>query len=595
MGELSTSQAAAGRGAADLARPAGAERFRGSPADAPPPWDVFRATPDAVIVMDAGGVVRDWNPAAEHIFGYSRDRAIGRTVAELVIPVPLRPAHRNALGRYLESGESTVLDRRLEVAALRSDGSEFSVEITVTRLADLEPPLFAGFVRDLSEREVIRLERVQQRMTFLARAGLVLDRSLDYDETLQGLAALTVPELAQLTVIDLLEDVGSIRTAVACAPEPQHARAVEAIRRDHPLDLASAHPVAAVLRSGEPMLVPSMEIEYQREIATGDEHFELMRRLRYHSAIVVPLVARQRVLGTLSLLRMEGARSYDQDDLALAEDLARRAALAVDNARLFQSTQQLARTLQESLLPQALPQIPGIHMVGRYRAAAQGQDVGGDFYDAFAIGENRWGIVIGDVCGKGAQAAALTALARYTIRALADRDAATVLGLLNDAVTRDQDFVRERFLTALMIVASADAGHLHLEMAAAGHPAPLVLRRDATVEKLSVSGPLIGVSHEAEYLSRNAVLHPGDTMLLYTDGLTDARAPARILTDSDLAEILVAAHGMGAERLAAFIEEQAIAGEDPRDDIAILVIELAHRSDEHATRHVGSPRAARLD
>ena len=192
MGELSTSQAAAGRGAADLARPAGAERFRGSPADAPPPWDVFRATPDAVIVMDAGGVVRDWNPAAEHIFGYSRDRAIGRTVAELVIPVPLRPAHRNALGRYLESGESTVLDRRLEVAALRSDGSEFSVEITVTRLADLEPPLFAGFVRDLSEREVIRLERVQQRMTFLARAGLVLDRSLDYDETLQGLAALTV-------------------------------------------------------------------------------------------------------------------------------------------------------------------------------------------------------------------------------------------------------------------------------------------------------------------------------------------------------------------------------------------------------------------
>ena len=545
--------------------------------------------------MDAGGVVRDWNPAAEHIFGYSRDRAIGRTVAELVIPVPLRPAHRNALGRYLESGESTVLDRRLEVAALRSDGSEFSVEITVTRLADLEPPLFAGFVRDLSEREVIRLERVQQRMTFLARAGLVLDRSLDYDETLQGLAALTVPELAQLTVIDLLEDAGSIRTAVACAPEPQHARAVEAIRRDHPLDLASAHPVAAVLRSGEPMLVPSMEIEYQREIATGDEHFELMRRLRYHSAIVVPLVARQRVLGTLSLLRMEGARSYDQDDLALAEDLARRAALAVDNARLFQSTQQLARTLQESLLPQALPQIPGIHMVGRYRAAAQGQDVGGDFYDAFAIGENRWGIVIGDVCGKGAQAAALTALARYTIRALADRDAATVLGLLNDAVTRDQDFVRERFLTALMIVASADAGHLHLEMAAAGHPAPLVLRRDATVEKLSVSGPLIGVSHEAEYLSRNAVLHPGDTMLLYTDGLTDARAPARILTDSDLAEILVAAHGMGAERLAAFIEEQAIAGEDPRDDIAILVIELAHRSDEHATRHVGSPRAARLD
>jgi hypothetical protein len=238
-------------------------------------------------------------------------------------------------------------------------------------------------------------------------------------------------------------------------------------------------------------------------------------------------------------------RGRDKDDLVLAEDLARRAAMAVDNARLFQSSQQLARTLQESLLPQALPHIPGIRIVGRYRAAAKGQDVGGDFYDAFAIGENSWGIVIGDVCGKGAQAAALTALARYTIRALADRDPATVLGRLNDAVTRDQEFVRDRFLTALMIIATIDSGQLRLELAAAGHPAPLVLRADATVERLAVSGPLIGVTSGVTYLPGHAVLSPGDTMLLYTDGLTDARAPVRILSESDLGEILLAAHGMG--------------------------------------------------
>jgi len=551
-----------------------------------PRWDVFGTSPDAVIVIDALGLVRDWNPAAERMFGHSRLEALGRETAELIVPEPLRSAHRNALRRYLETRESTILDRPLEVSALRSDGSEFPIEITVTRLPDVEPPLFAGFARDLSAREVVRLGRLQRQLTFLANAGLVLDSSLDYNETLQGIAALTVPELAQLTVIDLLEDAGSIHTAVACSPVPQHARAVEAMRRMHPIDLGGTHPVAGVLRSGAPVLLPSMSPDFQREIATGTEHFELMRRLRYHSAIVVPLVARQHVLGTLSLLRMEGALPYDEDDLVLAGDLARRAALAVDNARLFESSQHLARTLQESLLPHALPEIPGVRMAGRYRAAAQGQHVGGDFYDAFPTGDNRWGIVIGDVCGKGAQAAALTALARYTIRALADRDPATVLRLLNEAVIRDQGFVRERFLTALMVVAGAgagaDAGRLELELVAAGHPAPLVLRSDAAagpkVEKIAVSGPLIGVSPDVAYVASRTVLSPGDAIMLYTDGLTDARAPARILSEADLAEMLLEADGMDAGHLAEFIERKATCGEDPRDDIAILVIELVNQS-----------------
>jgi PAS domain S-box-containing protein len=539
-----------------------------------PPWDLFGTAPDAVIVMGADGLVRDWNPAAERIFGRSRDEAVGNEVAELIAPGPLRSADRHALRRHLASGEPTALDRPLEIAALRSDGSEFPVELTVARLPEVEPPLFAVFARDVTARDAARFEPLQRRLAFLAQAGLVLDRSLDYDETLESLAALTVPELAQLTVIDLVEDVGWIQTAVAYARESDHAREVEAIRRAHPLDRRSPHPVAAVLRTGEPMLLASMTVDFQREIAAGDEHFELMRRLRYHSAIVVPLIARQRVLGTLSLLRMEGARSYDQADLVLAEDLARRAALAVDNARLFQSAQHLAGTLQESLLPHALPEIPGVRMAARYRAAAQGQDVGGDFYDAFPIGESRWGIVIGDVCGKGAHAAALTALARYTIRALADRDPATVLRLLNEAVIREHDFVRGRFLTALMIVATPDAHGLSLEIAAAGHPAPLVLRENASIEQLSAPGLLIGVSSEAEYRGTHTALYPGDTMLLYTDGLTDARAPARMLSDSDLAGILVEAHGMDAEAVAAFVEDRATGGDDPRDDIAILVLEV---------------------
>jgi PAS domain S-box-containing protein len=535
---------------------------------------VFAAAPDAVILMDREGLIVDWNRAAEAIFGWRRADVLGRELAEVVVPGPLRDAHRNGLRRYLETSEATILGRRVELAALRADGTEFPVELTVTRLPAHAPPAFAGFVRDLGDRDLNQREnaRLQQRMAFLAQAGLVLDRSLDYNETLRRLAELTVPELAQLTVVDLLDDDGYVRTAVAAAAEPRRATDVELMRRAHPLERRSAHPVAAVLRRMEPMLLSSMTPEFQRQIAQGSEHYDLMRRLRYHSAIVVPLVARRRALGTLSLLQMEGAPSYGQDDLVLAEELARRAALAIDNARLFEATRHIARTLQDGLLPRRLPQIPGARLAGRFLAAAEGQEVGGDFYDAFAIAENRWGIAIGDVCGKGPEAAALTALARYTIRALADHGAETVLRRLNEAVLRDEPDGAGRYLTAIFATASVDTRQLQLDLAVGGHPPPLVLRADGTVERVPATGPLIGVTADVSYPPATLRLDPGDTLVLYTDGLTDARAPARILNDHELAELLVSGLGLDPEDLAESLERHATQGEQPRDDIAMLVL-----------------------
>lgn len=538
---------------------------------------MLKAAPEPVIVMSADGLVRDWNPAAEITFGYSRAEALGSPVADLIVPGPLRGAHREGLRRYLETGETRALGRRLELSAMRRDGSEFPVELTLTLVAELDPPLFVGFLRDLGDgspfpsRENVRL---QQRIAFLAQTSLVLDRSLDYSETLRTLADLTVPELAQLTVVDLLDDDGTVRTAVAAALDPAQARAIESMRETHPLTLHGSHPVAAVLRSAQPVLLPAMTPAYLRDIAAGDEHFELMRRLRYHSAIVVPLIARQRALGTLSLLRLEGTTSYNQDDRVLAEELARRAAMAIDNARLFEATRHIARTLQASLLPQALPDIPRVRLAGRYRAAAADQEVGGDFYDAFSIGDDRWGIVIGDVCGKGPEAAALTALARHTIRALGDRRPAQVLSALNDGVLRGGDAISHRFLTAVFAVAQFRDGMLHLEVAAGGHPPPVLLRRDGSTEHLEVGGPLLGVIEGLQYTSALCVLSPGDTMVLHTDGFTDARAPEQILSGSDARELLARGRGMEAEALAAFLERGATGDSDPRDDIALLVLQL---------------------
>ncbi len=537
---------------------------------------VFRGALDAVIVIDGSGLVRDWNPASEALFGYSWDEAVGRELAELIIPGPLRDAHRNGLRRFQETQEPVLLGRRVEVTALRRDGSEIPVELTLTRIPESDPVLFAGFVRRLSEREATAEEnvRLQQRLGFLSQAGLVLDRSLDYNDTLRRLANLTVPELAQLTVIDLLDEHGTIRTTVAAAADPGTAHAVEAMRASNPLELSTSHPVARVLRDRQSMLLATMSRAFLRDIAQGEEHFELMRELGYHSAIVVPLIARGRALGTVSLLRMLDARAFDEDDLVLAEELARRAALAVDNARLFEATRYVARTLQQSLLPRDLPDIPGVQITGRYRPADREQDVGGDFYDAFAIDENRWGVAIGDVCGKGAEAAALTALARYTIRALADRDPAAVLRRLNDTVMRERDLIRNRYLTVMFAVASLRFGMLNVELAVGGHPAPLVLRADGSVSRVAAAGPMVGMMPDVEFRPTQIALEPGDTMLVYTDGLTDARAPQRILTDDDLMGLLASGRPLRGSRLAAFLEHAARGGEGARDDIALLLIEL---------------------
>jgi PAS domain S-box-containing protein len=536
---------------------------------------VLHAAPDAIVVMDSSGHIEGWNAAAQQIFGHSAEAVIGRELATVIVPGPMRDAHRHALARYLETGEPTVIGRRIEMVASRADGSELRVELTVTSLRDGSTQRFAGFIRPLDDRQafVRQTASIQKRMAFLAQAGLVLDRSLELDQTLHGLADLTVPDLAQMTVIDRVSPDGTIRTAVAAALNPSHAAALERMRREHPLTATSVHPVLAAIRSRRSQLLGSMTPDYQRQIAQGDEHFQLMRRLRYHSAIVVPLIARRRVLGVLSLLRMEDAPDYGPDDLMLGEELGRRAAMAIDNARLFESTREIAQTLQRSLLPRALPAIDGVTLAARYRASAQGQEVGGDFYDAFKIDGRRWGLAIGDVRGKGPHAAALTALARYTIRALCDRGAAPVLSLLNDAVLREADSLPERFLTAVVAVAQHDGDELVLELSAAGHPAPLILRANGRVQQSAASGMLIGVARDVRYESHRLALHRGDTLVLYTDGLTDARAPQEILTELDLAALLSRGRGLGAEALASFLVQSATAGAEPRDDIALLVVE----------------------
>ncbi len=283
-------------------------------------------------------------------------------------------------------------------------------------------------------------------------------------------------------------------------------------------------------------------------------------------------------LGVMTLSTTDSGRRLGPDELAVLEELGRRAAVAVDNARLHRQRSAIARTLQNSLLPPALPEIAGIETAALYRAAGEGTDVGGDFYDLFSVGEDEWIAVIGDVCGKGAEAAAVTALARYTIRtaAVRRRSPAAILLWLNDAMQR-QD-LDGRFCTIACV---------HLDTSRPVDPRAGRLRRairrrscgarTGAVEEVGVAGTLLGLVPDPVLSDERRELGAGDALVLYTDGITEARAPERILSGDELLAALRDIPAGSAQRIVEQLAALAMGkeGTPPRDDIAILALRAA--------------------
>jgi PAS domain S-box-containing protein len=383
---------------------------------------IVRAALDCVITMDHEGRVVDFNPAAEDTFGYRREEAIGRTVAELVIPPEMRDEHTAALHRYVETGKGTILNRRLELAAIRADGTTLPVELTVARVGTGTPPLFAGFVRDISAR--MRTE-------------------------------------AEVTAL----------------------------------------------------------LEREHDARVRAEHAE-------------------------------------------------------------RSTRRVANALQRSLLPPHLPAIPGFQLGAAYRAGSEAAVVGGDFYDVFALGPGRWGIAIGDVRGKGPDAASLTALVRYAIRTAAVRETSpgSVLAVVNEAVLRDTP--EEDFCTAIYASLVVDGTAPTLRLAVGGHPLPLLATGDdgdRHVATAGRAGTLLGAVADPVLHDQEISLQADDVLLFYTDGVVDTRTPGGRLGEDGLGALLTQCGGLDAAVVASNIEA-ALAGtedlSDPpqRDDVALLAL-----------------------
>ena len=416
------------------------------------------------------------------------------------------------------------------------------------RGADGQVERFVGVQVDVSAyREPAR------RSTFLADAGPVLDASLDLETTLASLTRLSIPFLGDVCVVDELRHDELRRLACAArAPE------VERRLREMPnrVPASEENPIVRAVLGG------------RAEIVSDERLFGTTA-----NAMIVPLKARGEILGAVVFASTE--RGYGQQDLVLAEDLAVRAALAIDNARLYENLGSVARSLQQGLLPQRLPTLPGMDLAARYRPAGDGSLIGGDFYDVLPR-EDGLDLVIGDVTGKGARAAALTAQVRHTLRTAAQYEASpsAVLDVVNRTLLAERG-ESGRYCTVAMCRMRFDGS---ATICCAGHPLPMITRTSGEVEHVGQPGSVLGWVPDPNFVDVAFELGEGESLVLFTDGVTEARTTGDAYGLGGLEELLRAAAHEDAAGIASRVDRAAARAGQRRDDVAVLVARRAGTS-----------------
>jgi len=303
---------------------------------------LIEAALDAVVSMDAAGRVIDWNPAAERIFGYTRDAALGREVADLIVPPEFRERHRAGLARFNSTGEGPILRKHVELTGMRADGSRLPVELTVVPVQTPGPARFTAVVRDLSAAQ-----RLRDRQRLLLQGSEMLASSLDYDQTLRNLSKVVIPQFADWYAVDVIDVNGAIERLETAHRDPAKVEFAQELSRRYPELAGDPGGIHEVMRTRKSQFIPVVTDAMIEQAARDPEHLRLLRTLGLRSAIVVPLSTQHEVLGAISFVTAESGRQYDKNDLEVAEDLGRRAAQAVENARLFAEVQEARERLEQ--------------------------------------------------------------------------------------------------------------------------------------------------------------------------------------------------------------------------------------------------------
>jgi PAS domain S-box-containing protein len=429
------------------------------------------------------------------------------------------------------------------------------------------------------EREArLEAEAARARAEVLANASAALGSSMRTEGILEALVHSAVPALGDWCSIHLAQPDDAPRLVAVAHSDPAREPLAWELNERYPPQKDAPTGSAAVIRTGRREVFREIPAALLEAAAVDAEHARIIEELQLRSAAVLPLTARGSVLGALTLVMAESGRLYDDDLVSLAESLAASAGLALDNARLYAEQVAVARALQRTLLPAELPIVPGAELAARYRAAGRSNEVGGDFYDVFAATEGEWGFVIGDVVGKGAEAAAITSLVRATLQAstLRGDEPGDALRLVDESLRRRPGQVQ--FCSAVHgRLRPGRGGGLDLRIFNAGHPVPLIVRRDGEVEPVEVHGTLLGVTAGPEFGEVAVRLEEGDSVVLYTDGATELRGGDPWRGEAALRAALEGARAASPRDLVERIEHQALveSGGELRDDLALLAIRAA--------------------
>ncbi|TMM04724.1 MAG: GAF domain-containing protein [Actinobacteria bacterium] len=490
-----------------------------------------------------------WNLSAEVLESGSDEEAIRAVSEQLVDP----DAFLARINELYDSPDATSTD---EIAFL--DGRTFDRYSAPLIGEGGERYGRIWFFRDMTERK-----RAEEHQRFLAETSAALEASLDLPTVVKSVCEACVPFLADFCEINLVQDGAIVRLAGRAADAARGEAAVE-IERE-PIDPRGDHPVAVAVRTGELRsydTIPPVGV-------IGAKEAEAARRLGLRGGIVAPLRARGRTVGALALGRTRVASR--SDEVELAGELARRAALAIDNVQLYERERTVAETLQRSLLPQELPQPPGLALAARYLPGGRGIEVGGDWYDAIPLPDGGTALVIGDVVGRGLRAASVMGHLRNVARVYAldgtpPARAAAAMNRLVETIGQGE--------MATMLYAVLEPDLTTLRMASAGHPPPLVVHPDGRAEYLEGGRSLpFGAMSHIVYDEASGRLEPGSTLLLYTDGLIERRGEPLEKGLTRLADIAVRA-GEDVEGFCDHVLSALADGHDSTDDVALLAVRV---------------------
>jgi hypothetical protein len=418
--------------------------------------------------------------------------------------------------------------------------------------------------------DVTETKRNEIAQRLMAETLRTLAEAPDLPSTLQAIADAAVPSLADWVAVNMVDQSGTIRTLAIAHRDPDKVRMGWYLNHRWPADHESGG-LGEVIRSGEPLLIHEITDEMLARRARDAEHLGILREVGLNSAMIAPILTGERILGALSFVSAT-SRRFDGRDLRLASALGRQTGVIIDSAEFQAAQSHIAQTLQAGLIPRALPVVEGWAVSSAYRAAGRAVQAGGDFYDVVSF-DGGWAALIGDVVGKGAEAAALTALARHTLAAIVETtgDLAYALEVLNRRLRRRSDDYRSLCTVAAVVVTPDE----QVTVYSAGHPLPL-LHRDGAVWPVGRPSPMLGYVDDLEILATPVAVEPGDQLILYTDGVLDAIGSDERFGEARLLEtvrLLADGAGATADRILDAID--GFRDSDQADDIAILSLTRA--------------------